>query len=173
MTHRLRRATAEDAAAIAATHAISRRHAYAGLNTQEPSATERTQFWHGILSQPENAAQAVYLVEEAGLALGFAACGRQRDAALAAQGFPGEIHALYVLPDRQGQGIGRALLGACARRLLAHGMAGMALWVLHANTAARSFYLDMGAAEIANRENAQGLMQVAVGWRSIVAMAAQ
>lgn len=172
MTHRPRRATAQDAAAIAATHVASRRRAYAGLSTIEATALERTRFWQARLESPAGPASAVFIVEEAGLVLGFAACDRQRDAALAAQGFAGEITALYVLPDRHGQGIGRALLGACARRLLAHGMTGMALWVLQANAQARSFYLDTGAAEIASRDSPQGLRQVAVGWRSILALAA-
>lgn len=173
MIPRPRRATAEDAAAIAATHAFSRRHAHAGLRMPEPGPMERTRFWQAALETPESAAAAVYIVEEAGLVLGFAACGRQRHPGLTADGFAGEITALYVLPDRHGQGIGRALLGACARRLLAHGMAGMALWVLHSNAQARSFYLDLGAAEIGSRENPQGLRQVAVGWRSIVGLAAR
>jgi len=132
----------------------------------------RTRFWQSVLEAPDSPASAVFLVEEARLVLGFAACGRQRHPGLAADGFPGEITTLYVLPDRHGQGIGRALLGACARRLLAHGMAGMALWVLDSNAHARGFYLDLGAAEISARENAQGQRQVAVGWRSIVALAA-
>lgn len=173
MTHRLRRAAPKDAAAIAATHVASRSRAYAGIPTVEATTLQRTHFWQSVLEAPESPAAAVFMVEDAGLVLGFAACGRQLDAALAAQGFPGEIQALYVLPNRQGQGIGRALLGACARRLLAHGMAGMALWVLHANAAARSFYLDMGAAEIGSRENTAGQMQVAVGWRNIVPLAAR
>ncbi|WP_310529500.1 GNAT family N-acetyltransferase [Nocardioides sp.] len=59
-----------------------------------------------------------------------------------------EIGALYVSPDRRGQGIGAALLRAGARELAQLGFTTLRLSVLTANRPARGFYEAMGAHEI-------------------------
>jgi ribosomal protein S18 acetylase RimI-like enzyme len=63
-----------------------------------------------------------------------------------------EIGALYVLPDRRGQGIGGSLLRAAAKELAASGFSGLQVGVLTANLAARGFYEAMGGREIGGRE---------------------
>jgi GNAT superfamily N-acetyltransferase len=57
------------------------------------------------------------------------------------------IHDLAVLPERRGQGIGRALLAAVERKARALGCAKLTLEVLPANTAARGIYQAAGFTE--------------------------
>jgi ribosomal protein S18 acetylase RimI-like enzyme len=55
-----------------------------------------------------------------------------------------EITVLYVQPDRQRRGIGRALLESALATIASEG-AGLAwLWVLEANATARAFYAAVG-----------------------------
>lgn len=62
-----------------------------------------------------------------------------------------QISALYVLPDRQGQGIGRWLLREATRKLATLGFSTLHIGVLTANLPARRFYEAMGGHEIAQR----------------------
>lgn len=52
----------------------------------------------------------------------------------------GEIHALYLLPESWGEGLGRQLLAAAVERLAAAGFEEATLWVLGSNVRARRFY---------------------------------
>jgi ribosomal protein S18 acetylase RimI-like enzyme len=56
----------------------------------------------------------------------------------------GHVFSLYVHPDTQGLGLGRALLEAAVRRLTEAGYREAALWVFADNTAARAFYARIG-----------------------------
>jgi GNAT superfamily N-acetyltransferase len=56
----------------------------------------------------------------------------------------GEVYALYVDPDRWGQGTGRALMTAAEGRLRVMGHAEAALWVLEGNEVGRGFYESIG-----------------------------
>lgn len=74
------------------------------------------------------------------------------------------LHALYVHPQRQGQGLGRALLAEAK----AEAEAGvLRLWVLEANAAARAFYARQGFVEAARSMgmgNDEGLPDVLMVW---------
>lgn len=59
-------------------------------------------------------------------------------------GAPAEITALYVAPDRHGEGVGAALLRALARALAADGATSLEVGVLTSNLPARRFYEAMG-----------------------------
>ncbi|MEZ4861385.1 MAG: GNAT family N-acetyltransferase [Caldilineaceae bacterium] len=63
-----------------------------------------------------------------------------------------ELHALYVLPEYQGQGIGRRLLAAAG--------AVSALWVLKENHAARCFYAAHGWAPDGTERVAFGVVEM-------------
>jgi len=63
-------------------------------------------------------------------------------------GATGEIGAPYVHPERQGRGIGRALLRAAALHLADLGYTELHIGVLSANGPARAFYEAMGGREI-------------------------
>jgi GNAT superfamily N-acetyltransferase len=60
----------------------------------------------------------------------------------------GELCAIYVDPDRWGQGIGMALIAAARANLLALGYRKALLWVLAGNARAERFYrIDQWAAD--------------------------
>lgn len=61
-----------------------------------------------------------------------------------ASGSIAEIGALYVLPERRGQGIGGSLLRAAASELAKVGFSALHIGVLTANLPARGFYEAMG-----------------------------
>ena len=61
------------------------------------------------------------------------------------EGFDGEIGALYVLPEAQGQGLGKQLLSAVSKALRATGFQSAWLRVLSDNAPARRFYENLGA----------------------------
>ncbi|MCB0082289.1 MAG: GNAT family N-acetyltransferase, partial [Caldilineaceae bacterium] len=63
-----------------------------------------------------------------------------------------ELHALYVLPEYQGQGIGHRLLTAAG--------AVSALWVLKENHAARRFYAAHGWAPDGTERMAFGVVEM-------------
>jgi GNAT superfamily N-acetyltransferase len=66
-------------------------------------------------------------------------------------GSTAQIDALYVLPDRQGHGIGRWLLREAASELATLGFSAIHIGVLTANLPARRFYEAMGGREIGQR----------------------
>ena len=96
--------------------------------------------------------------------------GAQRDASLP---YSGEISALYVLRSAQRQGVGRALMSAIARDLLARGhVVGHALGA-GGNGSARRFYEALGGREIARREEQRdgfSAVGVAYGWEDLTAL---
>ena len=69
--------------------------------------------------------------------LGFATFGASRDEDAADAG---ELFALYVDPDRQRAGAGRALLHETRARLAARGHEQAIVWVLRGNDGAERFY---------------------------------
>ncbi|MDT0266388.1 GNAT family N-acetyltransferase [Streptomyces sp. DSM 44915] len=58
----------------------------------------------------------------------------------------GELYALYVQPDNQRSGLGRALLAESRAWLAAHGYRRLRLWVLDGNLPALAFYAAAGLA---------------------------
>jgi GNAT superfamily N-acetyltransferase len=56
----------------------------------------------------------------------------------------GAVYALYVLPESQGHGYGRALLSAGEAELLRRGHHSAVLWVLRHNERSRAFYERCG-----------------------------
>ncbi len=72
-------------------------------------------------------------------------------ASLAAlRGDEGELGALYVLPDDQGAGVGRALWDASLAALRERGLAAMQVWVLDRASQAIRFYEARGCALFAS-----------------------
>lgn len=78
---------------------------------------------------------------------GFCQMGPQRDADLAARGFPDELHAIYLTRDGQGRGLGRGLLGA----VLAVPQAPFTALVVAGNHLACAFYDRIGGRLIETR----------------------
>lgn len=122
MTVTIRRASREEADAIAAVHEASARVAYSHIFAPEqPFPTEETRRrWRSFGGE-------IVVASDAGRVVGFAAF----DAT--------ELHALYVLPERWGSGLGRRLLAAAEAI-----SPPQVLWVLRDNARARRFYERAG-----------------------------
>ncbi len=163
----VREARLEDAAAIAHVHRESWRTTYAGILPlaviAEEAGRKSERAWRRRLAA--RVPEAAHFVAEAtddGI-VGFASCGPARHRL---QGLEAEIYALYVLQPRQRQGVGRALLAACAAHFVRHGHFGFYLWVLKANRA-RLFYERLGGEEIGEKRERLGLhsfAELAYGW---------
>jgi ribosomal protein S18 acetylase RimI-like enzyme len=166
----VRDATAEDAEAIAQVHATSWRETYAGLLPESVIANfayERTlSRWRERL--PATPPQAILVWDDP--PAGYVYCGRERDGD---PRYRGEVYAIYFLAQGQGQGGGRALMGAAAKRLAEAGITSMLVWVLRDNQGARAFYERLGGMYL--REKLLGwpgtdAVEVAYGWADTAAL---
>jgi GNAT superfamily N-acetyltransferase len=173
-----REAAPGDAGRLGEVHVASWRETYSGLVPdaliESLSAEARAAMWRSVLGDPAAfGGTAVFVAERERAIIGFAACGSQRDEALAQSGFDGEFGAIYVLKSQQRAGIGKVLMRLMARRLLDAGRQGAALWVLRENVRARTFYDHLGGAVVGERvdgEAGAALNEVAYGWRDLAAL---
>ena len=173
-----REAKSSDAAALGELHVASWRESYAGLLPDHLldalSAEARSAMWGAILSDPATSGgTTVFVAESEGGIVGFGACGSQRDEALKAEGFDGEIGAIYVIRSHQRAGVGNSLMRLMSRKLLDEGRRAAALWVLRENVSARTFYERLGGALVGDRkyeDSGAMLAEVAYGWRDLSAL---
>lgn len=124
---------------MARVHVASWQRAYPGLINQafldSMDVASRTESWRRILRQTRG---RVLVAEDDGVIDGFCAVGPSTEEDW------GEVYAIYLDPDRWGQGVGRALLAAGERALLDDGQWQALLWVLDRNVRARAFYERQG-----------------------------
>lgn len=130
-----------DTQALAEVKVRTWRHAYAGLLpgallASLSVAAERAA-WEQSLRQPELDVRAFTVADRVG---GFAVSGP----AEAGPSTLGELYALYVLPEHQRTGGGRALLAEALKDLRARGCSEAILWVFAENRVARRFYEAAG-----------------------------
>jgi len=81
-----------------------------------------------------------------------------------------EIRMLYVLPEHQHQGLGRALLRAAVQRLQEAAHAALLIWVFKDNRPARAFYESLGGEVVQQRTrelHGFPMQEVAYGWRDM------
>jgi len=169
----VRPARLEDAKAIARIEVETWRTTYAGMLPDRVlvnmSERRQTASWASFLRhRPED----VWVAQTGGAIVGFGNCGTQRDSTIR---FAGEVYTLYIATDRQGQGLGRALLLALFQRLVDTGHATALLWVVRANPA-RFFYERLGGQQIMHRPipvGGQPVEAVAYGWRDLSALLAR
>jgi L-amino acid N-acyltransferase YncA len=172
----IRRALPGDAPAIAAVHVAAWRDAYAGLLParlrRSLSVEEAALKWRPVLSVPRPAV-FVALRPDRGL-VGFGSCGPQRAAELIADGFAGEVEAIYLLATDRRRGLGRRLMAEMARTLIADGHASAAHWVLRDNQRSRGFYEALGGELAGARVEMRGTVafhEVAYGWPDLRVLA--
>lgn len=170
----IRPATGGDAAAIAAVHATAWRETYATLLPAPlrdgPPEAERARRWLRLIAACDGGMTEVFAARDEGVIVGFCGIAPQRAAPLAAQGWAGEITALYLLARVQRRGLGRMLLSTAAHRMLDCGVTRASVWVLSSNQPARRFYEAMGGVAIAGRREmgAGGdLDETAYGWEDL------
>jgi GNAT superfamily N-acetyltransferase len=143
----VRRASADDAASIAAVHVRAWQVAYRGLLPDAVldrlSVTQREQMWQQAMSGHPD--PPVYVAVGDGVVVGFcaiAAPSRDDDA----EDGVAEIGAIYVEPGVWRTGVGRALMDVAIGDLRASGWSWVTLWVLAENRQARDFYARFGLA---------------------------
>lgn len=167
----VRPARIADAAAIARVHVASWRSTYRGLLTDEfldsldePTYTQR---WGRILAEGSS---RVYVASGGDDVVGFASGGRER---AGEDGFEGELYAIYVVREAQGQGHGRRLVEAVVTGLRELGLEDMIVWVLRDNPSARRFYERLGGVYVREQPitiGSSSLQEVSYGWRSLDAV---
>ncbi len=160
----VRRAEPLDAAAIAATHDASWRHAYAGLlpyRALDAMVRRRgTDWWERALRHSTD----ILVLDIGDRIVGYVTLGPNRVSTLP---FEGEIYEIYLLPEYQGLGFGAKLFQAAREELIALGMKGVVVWALEDNIGATNFYLNAGGRDIAEGSEAfdgSTLKKIAFAW---------
>ncbi len=143
----VRAATAADAAAIAAIHLAAWRRAYADVFPPDALAgvlpADRERAWARTLAAAAPRRRVLVAGRPGGAPEGFTAWSPTRDDG----GDPAttaELCALYVVPERWGAGVGRALLARGVALARADGYRRATLWVVRDNARARGFYAAAG-----------------------------
>lgn len=164
MTIKIRRASREDASAIARVHVASWRSTYAGLIPETYlaalDAEERARQWDLLIGSGRD---LFHVAEDESGIFGFVSGGPIREPV---DGYDAELHTIYLLADRQGSGMGRRLVNAIVQDLRGAGFRSMVVWVLDQNPAVQ-FYKRLGAIEIARKTVEIGgamLDDRALGW---------
>jgi GNAT superfamily N-acetyltransferase len=131
-----------DADAIAHVQVETWRAAYRGIvpdmYLDDMDVSERAERWR----QRSTEHRSTWVAECDSKVVGFVAFGACRDGDVSSA--VGELHAIYVLPDRWRRGVGRALHDRCVAELGGRGFDEATLWALDANPGAKAFYDALG-----------------------------
>jgi ribosomal protein S18 acetylase RimI-like enzyme len=130
------------------------------------SYEERSERMNNLLSKDSPGFNALVAIEDSGAVVGFSCSGPSRTLV---EGFNGELWAIYVNQNRQGQGIGQSLVVKTARSLQGDGLNSMIIWCL-ADNPYRRFYQKLGGIVVAEKYDPIGgatLKQIAYGWADL------
>lgn len=163
----IRSPSPQDAGDIARVHLDAWRETYHGILPAEVldglSYERREQHWQQVLSDPASDT-VLFVLDRAGEGIkGFVSVGPERGQI---QGYEGELYAIYLLKEVQGQGNGRRLFERGAEALRLMGFQSMALWVLKDN-ARHGFYEHLGGILVGEQPIEIGEIQyieLAYGW---------
>ncbi|MCU1251695.1 MAG: GCN5-related N-acetyltransferase [Edaphobacter sp.] len=163
----IRKAKIEDAGSIAHVQVETWKTTYAGIVSDAFLASlnkeDRMRSWQEqILAD----SISIFLAEDETGIFAFAAGGEVREKL---DDYDAELYAIYLLRERQRQGVGRILGLALASALQARGFTSMLVWVLEQNPSV-SFYERLGAVQVARKIiNIGGadLQELALGWPSL------
>ncbi len=141
----IRPAQQQDAIGIAKVHVETWQSHYRGHIPDDYldgiSVEKRAAFWTNHMSKPSDDSR-VFVAEEEGEIVGFCGVGVMQDNVIVGTG---ELYAIiYVRPDQQGKGAGKALMEAGLQFLRERGYKRAILWVLKSNTKTREFYESKG-----------------------------
>lgn len=142
----VRAATASDAEAMGAVHAVAWLTDYAHLlparaATVEPAAL--SQAWTHAVTQPPSPTHRVLVATAGGRVVGFVAFGPSADTD-GTPGVDGEVFALVVHPPDQRRGHGSRLLNASVDVLREGGFVTVRAWVPEPDRARQTFLQDAG-----------------------------
>ena len=164
----IRFARPADVPAIAKVHVDSWRTTYRGIlptsYLNDLSYDARETMWESSFS--EESSSFLVVAEDQGKVVGFSAGGRARQDTPEAQGYSGELYAVYTLESYQRRGLGRRLVAAVAEELIGRDLHDLITWVIEDNAACR-FYERLGGALLGSKtvEIADmSLRAVAYGW---------
>jgi ribosomal protein S18 acetylase RimI-like enzyme len=133
----VRRARAEDAAAVADVHLrtwqAAYEHVFGAERLAELDAERRLRAWQRALE--EHPDELVLVAERDGCVVAFSSVGPSRD-----EPDEGELYAIYALPEAWGGGAGPELMRESLAALRKLGYDVATLWVLEDNPRARRFY---------------------------------
>ncbi len=167
----IRRATLDDAEALAQVHETTWRETYSGLMSEQLltalTTDARAEGWRRILSGQAGYLATTYVAERGGTLAAYGSCGEQRNPDFARAGYRGEFAAVYVLAKDQRRGLGTRLMTTMMGDLTARGLTSFTLWVPRNNIPARSLYEQLGGTVIGQKTDAreQGiLVEIAYGW---------
>jgi len=160
----IRPAHLDDASAIARLDVETWQASYAGILATPYlvglSAERRARGWTGVIRREPRDVRVAAGPD--GAILGFGSCGGCRDE----PNYSGEVFTLYVAPDWQNQGVGRALLLGLFARLVERGNHSAVIWVLSENPS-RFFYQRLGGREVRRKTLPVAGVQIAAtgfGW---------
>lgn len=140
----IRPARQDDLEAIASLHVSSWQSAYRGILPDvvldSLNAADRLRDWMRWLAVPE---ANTYAALKGRKLVGFARV-LPADPEYDPPPLSAEISHLYVAPDSQSMGVGRALLARSFEDIAARGLERAVLWVLEKNYRARAFYERAG-----------------------------
>ena len=142
---RIRPAIVDDALAIATVQVKAWRATYPGILPDEIidglTVESRCRAWDRALRRETRWVPWVSVAEIDQEIVGFASGGMIRHSL---QHFDAELYAIYLLPDAQGRGVGRQLVGEISRTLVTQRFRAMIVQVLARNPACQ-FYERLGA----------------------------
>jgi len=173
MTIAIRRATTQDAPAIAQVRIDCWRVTYRGLVPDayldgmqlDPSIAS----WKRVLSAGQTNT-SVFVAENDGDVVGFAAANMLQEPRY---DLDAELSAVYLRRAFQRAGVGRRLVAAVASAQRDHGAHGLIVWVIAGNTAARTFYERLGATLLVEQPfewDGMPLVEAGYGFADIAAL---
>ncbi|WP_019394525.1 GNAT family N-acetyltransferase [Priestia filamentosa] len=152
---KIRKASERDINEIAEIYVDSWRTTYDGLVPREflnGLSYETSQHkWQSFYDDQVNETFMYVAVDEIGKVVGFAAARcmlhKERE---------GELYALYLLDQCQGQGVGRSLVKAVANHFIKSNVSSMFVWVMKNNRAGRGFYQSLKGTYTSDRQSEFG-----------------
>jgi len=149
----VRSAHPHDADGIAEVQVRTWQAAYAGIVPEAYLASldvvEVAERRRGWLAQAEAGTidyRTLVAEDGSGRIVGFVSFGPYRLVPGQMEGSVGEVQAIYVHPDTQGRGVGRALMDGAVTALADRGVTELRLWVFADNAPSRRFYERYGLA---------------------------
>lgn len=164
---KIRLAALSDTKGIAKVHVDSWRSTYTSIISNEYlnnlSYEGREKLWEENMAKNK-----VYVAEsEAGEIVGFSTGGNERSGKYT--GYSGELYAIYILKEYQGQGIGKKLIDPVIEDLIKLDIYSMIVLVLEQNSS-RYFYEAIGGKQIDLIEvkmAGQKMNELVYGWDDI------
>jgi ribosomal protein S18 acetylase RimI-like enzyme len=171
MAYIIRPVKPEDGMGIGFVRVTTWRVAYTGLISDEFLRQMDIEVdgrrWTNGISQLADTGRCGFVAEDSatGQVVGFCLAGPERTGDVE---YPGEIYALYILPEYQRQKIGQSLVHAATGWLKNRGFATMIIYVLRDNHPSRRFYEALGGTAVREKKQEIGgmlLVEVGYGYR--------